>query len=103
MIHGNYQKPLLFRFVMTTGPTLTPQLFVGKKVFCLFVTRWSFYHRQLGFSRGQATKESRYGSITSTFAMDDVACTGTEQRIRKGYKIDTQILDSKISLFFSIF
>ena len=67
------------------------------------VTRWSFYYRQLGFSRGQATKESRYGSVTSTFAMDDVACTGTEQRIRKGYKIDTQILDSKISLFFSHF
>ena len=34
--------------------------------------------RMLGYSFGQHTSESHFGSVSSTFAMDNVRCTGNE-------------------------
>ena len=37
--------------------------------------------RMLGYSYGQATIQSRFGSVPSTFYMDDVQCSGSETSI----------------------
>ena len=43
----------------------------------------SFYFRQLGFDHGNAHTGSYYGTVsTSTFAMDNVECTGYEQYLQ---------------------
>ena len=34
--------------------------------------------RMLGYSFGQATQQSHFGYVNSTFKMDDVQCTGNE-------------------------
>ena len=34
--------------------------------------------RMLGYSSGQPTTKSHFGSVPSTFAMDDVSCFGNE-------------------------
>ena len=34
--------------------------------------------RMLGYSFGQTTRESHFGSVSSTFKMDNVQCTGNE-------------------------
>merc|ERR1719326_2435436 len=39
--------------------------------------------RELGFSSGTATMRSQYGTVSSTFAMDDVRCTGSETSLQQ--------------------
>ena len=41
-----------------------------------------FHYRQLGFLGGTATSRSRFGTVPNVFAMDDVKCTGSEERLR---------------------
>merc|ERR1711962_1547749 len=37
--------------------------------------------RMLGYSHGQSTHNSAYGSVPDTFIMDNVACTGNEETL----------------------
>ena len=37
-----------------------------------------YFSRMLGYSYGQPTVESQFGSVSSTFKMDEVQCTGSE-------------------------
>ena len=39
--------------------------------------------RQLGFSGGVATKESKYGTLASDFPMHNVVCTGSEDTLEE--------------------
>ena len=44
--------------------------------------------RQLGYTRGDAYTASRWGSVSSNFAMDDVVCNGNELYIQDcGYNL----------------
>ena len=38
-------------------------------------------YRQLGFTGGIATKESKFGNVPSKFAMDAVKCEGSERHL----------------------
>ena len=38
----------------------------------------NYFPRMLGYSSGQPTTKSHFGSVPSTFAMDDVSCLGNE-------------------------
>ena len=39
--------------------------------------------RSLGYSSGQATSNSQFGSVSRTFAMDNVRCTGNEASLQE--------------------
>ena len=40
-----------------------------------------YFFRQLGFQSGTVTTKSHFGSVNSTFAMDNVACNSTDETI----------------------
>ena len=40
------------------------------------------FSRQLGFLSGTFTTKSHFGSVNSTFAMDNVACNSTDKTIQ---------------------
>ena len=46
--------------------------------FIMTVKIQNYTNRMLGYSTGQRTCCSRFGSVSSNFAMDDVRCTGNE-------------------------
>ena len=46
------------------------------------------FSRQLGFQSGTVTTKSHFGSVNSTFAMDNVACNSTHETIQDCSYVD---------------
>ena len=44
-------------------------------------SKYAFFVRMLGYTGGTHTMRSQFGTVNSTFAMDDVKCLGNETTI----------------------